>query len=286
MVLHHFVAHEPAAKSPDAEYTIDELARVTGLTVRNIRAHQSRGLLPPPAVRGRTGYYGTEHAARLRLIVEMQADGFNLNSIKRLLGNLPPGSASRVLHFEEMLREPWTEEEPEVMDAAELAQRFSGGKPDAEVEKRATRLGLIRPLGEGRYEVPFPSLLRAGEALREIGIRGESMLDVVAQLNAASEKVAAAFIRLFVDEVWKPFDLAGRPEDQWPRVQQQLERMRPLALESLRATFQRVMGEAVADSMSRIVLQEPKRRPRPTRRAPQPAARNGRRRSRAVPASG
>ncbi len=41
-----------------AELTIDELARETGMTVRNIRAHQSRGLLPPPEVRARTGYYG------------------------------------------------------------------------------------------------------------------------------------------------------------------------------------------------------------------------------------
>ncbi len=39
------------------DLTIDELAQRTG-TVRNVRAHQSRGLLPPPEVRGRTGYYG------------------------------------------------------------------------------------------------------------------------------------------------------------------------------------------------------------------------------------
>ena len=38
-----------------AEMTIDALARETGMTVRNIRAHQSRGLLPPPQVRARTG---------------------------------------------------------------------------------------------------------------------------------------------------------------------------------------------------------------------------------------
>ena len=31
------------------ELTIDELAHETGMTARNIRAHQSRGLLPPPA---------------------------------------------------------------------------------------------------------------------------------------------------------------------------------------------------------------------------------------------
>ena len=48
------------------ELTIDELARRTGTTVRNIRAHQSRGLLPPPTIRARTGYYGPEHVARVQ----------------------------------------------------------------------------------------------------------------------------------------------------------------------------------------------------------------------------
>ena len=31
--------------------TIDELAARVGMTARNIRAHQSRGLLPPPHLR-------------------------------------------------------------------------------------------------------------------------------------------------------------------------------------------------------------------------------------------
>ena len=68
-----------------AELTIDELARETGMTVRNIRAHPSRGLLPPPEVRARTGYYGPEHVARLRLIQELQANGYNLAAIKDLV---------------------------------------------------------------------------------------------------------------------------------------------------------------------------------------------------------
>ena len=68
-----------------AELTIDELARRTGMTVRNIRAHQSRGLLPAPEVRGRTGFYGPEHEARINLIRELQADGFKLEAIGRLL---------------------------------------------------------------------------------------------------------------------------------------------------------------------------------------------------------
>ncbi len=37
-------------KTPDGKMTIGELARRTGMTIRNIRAHQTRGLLPPPEV--------------------------------------------------------------------------------------------------------------------------------------------------------------------------------------------------------------------------------------------
>ena len=69
----------------DDRLTIDALAREAGMTVRNIRNHQSRGLLPPPEVVARIGYYGREHLERLKLIREMQAEGFNLEAIKRLL---------------------------------------------------------------------------------------------------------------------------------------------------------------------------------------------------------
>ena len=36
------------------ELTVEQLAYETGMSVRNIRNHQSRGLLPPPEVRART----------------------------------------------------------------------------------------------------------------------------------------------------------------------------------------------------------------------------------------
>src|SRR5437773_8692811 len=98
--------------STQADLTIDELARRTGMTVRNIRAHQSRGLLPPPEIRGRTGYYGPGHAARLELIGEMQADGFNLQAIKRLLGT-SDGAVEELLGFRRALMVPFQQEEPE-----------------------------------------------------------------------------------------------------------------------------------------------------------------------------
>src|SRR3954471_16895827 len=92
-----------------AAMTIDELAQRTSMTVRNIRAHQSRGLVPPPEVRGRTGYYGAEHIARIELIRELQSEGFNLESIRRLLSDT--GSITdEVLRFTRALRQPFEDE--------------------------------------------------------------------------------------------------------------------------------------------------------------------------------
>src|SRR3712207_4052914 len=101
------------------------------MTVRNIRSHATRGLLPPPEVRARTGFYGAEHVARLQLIQELQANGYNLAAIKHLLSRTQRGSAEEVLGLARALLEPFEQERPEVVDEEELAQRFAG-EVDAE----------------------------------------------------------------------------------------------------------------------------------------------------------
>src|ERR1700752_1139904 len=82
-------ASSAAARNLDAalahDLTIEQLAAEVGMAVPNTRNHHSRGLLPPPEVRARVGYYNSEHVARLRLILDLQADVFNLAAIERLL---------------------------------------------------------------------------------------------------------------------------------------------------------------------------------------------------------
>ena len=234
--------------------TIDELARETGMTVRNIRAHQSRGLLPPPEVRARTGYYGPEHVARIELIKELQAEGFNLEAIRRLLENAG-GSSVEVLRFTRAARESFEVEEPEVVTIEELSERV-GGVNDPRLLRRAEKLGLLRPLGDGRYEQPSPRLARAGAELTALGVPPEQTLDVAAGLRRHSQAVADSFVRLFLDTVWDPFLAAGQPDDEWPAVLEALERLRPLAAESLVSVFQLAMTEridqALGDELQRL----------------------------------
>lgn len=66
------------------------------MSARNIRAHQTRGLLPPPARRGRSAYYGPAHLRRLQRITTLQKQGFNLASIAAMLGTAPVSSSTTV----------------------------------------------------------------------------------------------------------------------------------------------------------------------------------------------
>ncbi len=65
--------------------TINQLAGMVGMTARNIRAHQSRGLVHSPRIEGRLARYGSDHVARLELIASLQREGFTLAAIKRLI---------------------------------------------------------------------------------------------------------------------------------------------------------------------------------------------------------
>jgi DNA-binding transcriptional MerR regulator len=241
------------------ELTIDELARRTGMTVRNIRAHQSRGLLPAPQVRGRTGFYGTEHEARINLIRELQADGFKLEAIGRLLESAG-GSSEEVLRFTRSLKAPFEDEEPQIVTAAELAERWNAGEAAPALLRKAERLGILRPLPDGNFEELSPTLGRASAELAALGIPAETALDVAADIHKHSSAVAKTFVELFIKQIWKPFEDQGRPENDLPAVRDALERLRPLASDALLAMFQLVMTEAVEERMGREVERIQKRR--------------------------
>jgi DNA-binding transcriptional MerR regulator len=246
--------------------TIDELAQRTGMTVRNVRAHQSRGLLPAPEIRGRTGYYGDEHVARLELIKDLQAEGFNLESIRRILERNPGRATAGILEFTRAVAAPFTEEQPEVVDGAELVERW-GDQLTTEFVERAEKLGLVRPLGDGRFEVTSPRLQRASEEIATLGVPLETALDVIATVKRHAAAVSRQYVRLFLEHVWEPFEEAGEPEEQWAEIRQTLDRLRPLATESLVAVFQIVMTREVERTLERELVRAGRGEAPPTARS-------------------
>jgi DNA-binding transcriptional MerR regulator len=229
-----------AVQSPN-QLTIEQLAAESGMTVRNIRSHQARGLLAPPEVRLRVGYYGPAHVARLRLIRDLQEEGFNLNGIKRLLDN-SDGTAERLHRFRRALTSAPYDERPAAITTAELGRKFRVGAGDAAaVLGRAEQLGVLMSTGDGGYEVPSPSLLAVAEEVVSRGIPVDSALAVFEELKRHCDAVARAFVKLFLRDVWRPFQEADMPPEQWPEIDESIERLRPLASDALMAIFQQRM---------------------------------------------
>lgn len=235
-----------AAVTEENSLTIEELAAETGMTVRNIRSHRARGLLPPPEVRDRVGYYGPEHLARLRMIQELQADGFNLKGIERLLDQ--NGAAEQFLSFRREL-DGFDGEQPRTFTREELAERF--GEDMEEALKRAVGVGALVAVEEDRYEAPYPSLLDAAEGIVATGVSPEHALVVIDKVRGRCKSISHEFVRLFLEDVWKPFEAEGYPEERWPQVREALDRMRPLSLQALGALHRMTLSDEVERALGK-----------------------------------
>jgi DNA-binding transcriptional MerR regulator len=243
------------SKPSKSEMTIGELAERTGMTVRNIRAHQTRGLLPPPVVHGRTGYYNEEHVARIELTRELQAEGLNLEAIRRM-GESVNGAAEEIHNLTRSLRVPFEEETPEIVELAELAELYKEEIEEGrgvEMLERGEKLGTIRALPDGKVEVISPRMMNAAAALSDVGMSPDAVLLVAEKLRRKADEIAQLFTDLFLEQVWKPFDEAGRPEGDWPKVRRTLERTRPLGADVLMGVFQIAIAEATDKALGKTI---------------------------------
>jgi DNA-binding transcriptional MerR regulator len=251
----HALPLEDGARTGGDGLTIEQLAAQVGMSVRNIRNHQSRGLLPAPEVRARVGYYNADHVARLRLILDLQADGFNLAAIERLMSS-SGGAAGRLLGLRNAMTTPYATEAPEVVTGEELARRF--GEVDAKSVERIRKLHLLIPLGDDRFEIPSPALLRAAEEVTSLGISLHAALALVERISRDCESISRAFVRLFLRELWEPFEQAGQPEERWDEMIAATDALRPIASEALLALFKQRMTTEVERAFGKVLQQQAK----------------------------
>jgi DNA-binding transcriptional MerR regulator len=237
---------------PSAEIRIDELARRAGTTVRNVRAYQDRGLLPPPRRAGRVGLYSPAHQARLALITRLLERGYTLANIGELIAAWEEGSdVAGLLGLEAAIAAPWSAEEPVTMAAAELAGLFGSADPAQVLPAITTgvELGILEPVTDG-FAVNSPVLVRAGAELVTAGVPLEAAMALVRALRADLDAVAARFIDVVVTHV---FDPAGDPVPtaDIERLTELVQRLRPLASAAVQAEL-----AAAMEAKSRAVLRE------------------------------
>jgi DNA-binding transcriptional MerR regulator len=180
------------------EYRLDELARRAEVASTTVRLYQAKGLLAPPRLEGRTGWYDDSHLSRLRLIARLQNEGHSLAGIADLLEQWEKGrSLDSVIGIEAELDSLLGEVHAIVLDPADLLARFPEGSMTPELMQRAAALGLVEPTEDGKIRVADRRFLDSGSALAELGIPPDVILDEWDALVAHTDEIAERFIAIF-----------------------------------------------------------------------------------------
>lgn len=169
-------------------YRIDDLARESGITTRNIRAYQERGLLPPPLKSGRVAYYDQMHVARLGMITSMLERGYTLAHIGEMLAAWQGGRDLAGILGLELVR-PWAADPPTTMPVAQLRE-LAG---DAAGLDRLVADGLVE-LRDDDALVYRPKLLRAFAETRSYGMSMESILEVHERVAPLVDQIAGILV--------------------------------------------------------------------------------------------
>ena len=232
---------------------IDELATRAGTTSRNIRAYQARGLLPPPTLEGRTGFYGEEHLHRLEIIHELQERGFSLAAIGELLQTWAQGGdLGHLLGFKHLLAAPLVDEDPTRYTLAELLERFPEAAGEPHLLRRSIELDLIRPEGEDVYVAPSPLLIEAGEELIRAGVPLAAILELVGELRTDIARIAERFVALVADHITPPPE-AQPEDDELDGALESLGRLRPIAIEVVRPLMAQELQRAGQLALERFL---------------------------------
>lgn len=235
------------------EMTIDQLASAVGMTVRNVRAYATRGLLPAPRLVGRKGYYGPEHEARLRLIRDLIDKGYTLGAVEKALeerANLPDSGALDLLG---LLANPLGQRvEPEEVDRETLASLAGLGPDTATRDRIVARLvefGLVSEVDEQRLLMLEPVVVRAGAKALAIGLAPETVFGLFEVIRADTDDLAGRFVGAARREIWQPFAERGMPDAEWDRLVDSFESIIPVAVQVVLAAFRGALTDAIESAM-------------------------------------
>ncbi|MER7374044.1 MerR family transcriptional regulator [Streptomyces lanatus] len=224
---------------------MEDLAHLSGATVRTIRAYQDRGLLPRPERRGRANVYADAHLVRLRQIADLLDRGYTLASIKELLEAWDAGRGlGGVLGLAAEVDGPWTDEESVRISRAELDERFGGVQDDAAVAE-AVELGVLEPApgAPDSFVVPSPQELAVAVELHAAGVPLSAIAGHLRELRGQVEHIAARFLEFTTEHVFARY-LDG-PDDRTDADAAEaavlVRRLRPLAQHTVDAELARAM---------------------------------------------
>ena len=229
------------------DLTVDDLAERAGMSVRTVRFYAGRGLIPPPRMQGRVGWYGADHLARLELVRELQAHGFTLAAIERYLARIPPDATPEDIALHRTLVAPWAPDLPETVDRADLERRAGRPLDDAAVEVLVA-LGVVEPTPDDGVFRLAPAHLGLGVEMLELGLPVEAAAAAHRLFSAHGRALAQELTELFRSQLWPLLRESGAPPE---RVQQVVERFKPVTVQALVLAYEQAVDEAKRETIRR-----------------------------------
>ncbi|MBJ8347206.1 MerR family transcriptional regulator [Antrihabitans sp. YC2-6] len=237
-------------------YRIDDLARETGVTTRNIRAYQERGLLPPPQKSGRVAYFDDSHVARLELITSMLDRGYTLAHIGEMLAAWQGGRDLAGILGLELVR-PWAADRPTRMPMPKVRE-LAG---DAAGLSRLVADGLVE-LGETDALVHRPLLLQAFAETRSYGMSMDAILAVHERVAPLVDEIANILVDAGTAHVAASKPVAREDffdEQTMTKFVAMLVRIRALASDSVRASLESAIEGRIEASLGDYLARAAKR---------------------------
>jgi len=195
------------------EYRVEELAAKAGVSVDTLRFYKSKGLMRQPRRVGRIALYDGDDLQRLLHIRALQAKGFTLVVIGRILrGEMDAVDEALV---EAVMGDPDDQRDcglEEFLSLAELAER--AGVPVALLQALESESVLIprRHEGEARYTDVDLAALRSGLHMLEYGLPLSDVLELARQYHTATRGVAERAVALFDQHVRQSLRRSGMAE--------------------------------------------------------------------------
>lgn len=236
----------------DGELTIDELAARVGMTVRNVRAYATRGLLAAPRLVGRKGYYNDEHVSRLALVRDLLERGYTLNAVEKALTENPQVPETHALDLLTLLTRPIGGAiEPEDITVEALSE-LAGIEHDPAFVQSLVDRGLLRWNDDGRVRMLRPALVRAGAQAMRAGLGKDRVLSLFAEANEQLGQMAESYVAAFRDDVWRGFLHDGMPEDRWEELVSSIEALLTIVSQAVLASFRFELARVI----ERVVTEE------------------------------
>ena len=218
--------------------TLEELTERIGMSVRNVRFYTTKGLVPPPIRRGRSGYYSADHVARLQLVQELQGHGFTLSAIERYVARIPDDASPEDIALHRTMLAPWMADSWQECTRTELERQAGRRLTTADLDTLEA-LGVLRTGGRGRFRVSS-SQLGVGLGLLDLGYPIEAARAAAEVYAAHGRAIAEELYELFRTRVWPVYKEQGvSPE----KIQEVVERLKPLSIASLVQAYEAGMDE-------------------------------------------